>query len=158
NNPEGANLYNKEGLPASPFRSDDWPGVTDKAHILSPQEAARKPDLPEPLPPVPPSVGMTGNTLEITVGQGVKRTWDMVQVNGYGCVPQQAVQDGTTTIWLPRGTKRGVYHELQAMLPADAVPRSAAALANGPAGAGPAHMTITCRFEQAISGFGLDVA
>lgn len=23
-NPEGSNLYNKEGLPASPFRSDDW--------------------------------------------------------------------------------------------------------------------------------------
>jgi sialate O-acetylesterase len=23
-NPQGANLYNKEGLPASPFRSDDW--------------------------------------------------------------------------------------------------------------------------------------
>lgn len=23
-NPEGANLYNKEGIPASPFRSDDW--------------------------------------------------------------------------------------------------------------------------------------
>jgi sialate O-acetylesterase len=22
--PEGANLYNKEGLPASPFRTDDW--------------------------------------------------------------------------------------------------------------------------------------
>ena len=21
-------LYNKEGLPASPFRSDDWPGIT----------------------------------------------------------------------------------------------------------------------------------
>ena len=28
-NPE-ANLYNKEGLPASPFRTDDWPGVTQK--------------------------------------------------------------------------------------------------------------------------------
>lgn len=27
NNPEG-NLCNKEGLPASPFRTDDWPGVT----------------------------------------------------------------------------------------------------------------------------------
>ena len=27
-NPAGANLYNKEGLPASPFRTDDWPGVT----------------------------------------------------------------------------------------------------------------------------------
>lgn len=24
NNPEGANLYNKEGFPASPFRTDDW--------------------------------------------------------------------------------------------------------------------------------------
>jgi len=22
------NLYNKEGLPASPFRTDDWPGIT----------------------------------------------------------------------------------------------------------------------------------
>ena len=25
NNPEGCNLYNNEGLPASPFRSDSWP-------------------------------------------------------------------------------------------------------------------------------------
>jgi sialate O-acetylesterase len=25
--PEG-NLYNQEGLPASPFRTDDWPGAT----------------------------------------------------------------------------------------------------------------------------------
>jgi sialate O-acetylesterase len=23
------NLYNQEGLPAVPFRTDDWPGVTD---------------------------------------------------------------------------------------------------------------------------------
>lgn len=23
-----ANLYNAEGLPASPFRTDDWPGLT----------------------------------------------------------------------------------------------------------------------------------
>jgi sialate O-acetylesterase len=29
NNPIG-NFYNKEGLPATPFRTDDWPGVTDK--------------------------------------------------------------------------------------------------------------------------------
>ncbi len=27
NNPD-CNLYNKEGLPASPFRTDDWPGIT----------------------------------------------------------------------------------------------------------------------------------
>ncbi|WP_020532725.1 sialate O-acetylesterase [Flexithrix dorotheae] len=30
NDPEGANLYNIEGLPASPFRTDNWPGITDK--------------------------------------------------------------------------------------------------------------------------------
>jgi sialate O-acetylesterase len=28
NNPDDANLYNIEGLPASPFRTDDWPGIT----------------------------------------------------------------------------------------------------------------------------------
>jgi sialate O-acetylesterase len=28
-NPDDVNLYNAEGLPASPFRTDDWPGVTD---------------------------------------------------------------------------------------------------------------------------------
>jgi sialate O-acetylesterase len=27
-NPDDANLYNNEGLPASPFRTDDWPGIT----------------------------------------------------------------------------------------------------------------------------------
>lgn len=27
-NPYDVNLYNKEGLPANPFRSDDWPGIT----------------------------------------------------------------------------------------------------------------------------------
>lgn len=30
NNPDDANLYNKEGLPASPFRTDDWKGITQK--------------------------------------------------------------------------------------------------------------------------------
>jgi sialate O-acetylesterase len=27
-NPDDVNLYNMEGLPASPFRTDDWPGIT----------------------------------------------------------------------------------------------------------------------------------
>ncbi|MDD2920214.1 sialate O-acetylesterase [Rhodoferax sp.] len=29
-NPEESNLFNRNGLPASPFRSDDWPGLTDQ--------------------------------------------------------------------------------------------------------------------------------
>ena len=28
NNPKGCNLYNNEGLPGVPFRTDDWKGVT----------------------------------------------------------------------------------------------------------------------------------
>lgn len=28
NNPDDLDLYNKEGLPAIPFRTDDWPGIT----------------------------------------------------------------------------------------------------------------------------------
>jgi sialate O-acetylesterase len=28
NNPDGCNLYNKEGLPALPFRTDSWKGIT----------------------------------------------------------------------------------------------------------------------------------
>jgi len=31
NNPV-CNLYNKEGLPASPFRTDIWPGITKDKH------------------------------------------------------------------------------------------------------------------------------
>ena len=27
-NPDGCNLYNREGLPAVPFRTDFWPGIT----------------------------------------------------------------------------------------------------------------------------------
>jgi sialate O-acetylesterase len=27
-NPDDVNLYNKEGLPANPFRTDNWPGIT----------------------------------------------------------------------------------------------------------------------------------
>ncbi len=30
NNPDEANLYNEEGLPASPFRTDEWKGITQQ--------------------------------------------------------------------------------------------------------------------------------
>jgi sialate O-acetylesterase len=30
NNPDDAGLYNKEGIPASPFRTDSWKGITEK--------------------------------------------------------------------------------------------------------------------------------
>ena len=36
NAPLDINLYNIEGFPASPFRTDDWPGVTDKEKFYKP--------------------------------------------------------------------------------------------------------------------------
>jgi sialate O-acetylesterase len=30
NNPDDANLYNRENIPASPFRTDTWKGITEK--------------------------------------------------------------------------------------------------------------------------------
>ncbi len=34
-NPDGANLYNREGFPASPFRTDNWPLFDPKAEIVT---------------------------------------------------------------------------------------------------------------------------
>ena len=43
-NPAGRNLlYNKEGIPASPFRTDDWPLFDPDAEIVS----VKKPAKPE---------------------------------------------------------------------------------------------------------------
>jgi sialate O-acetylesterase len=36
NSPDDINLYNAEGFPASPFRTDSWPGVTDNACFYKP--------------------------------------------------------------------------------------------------------------------------
>jgi len=48
-NPEGCNLYNKADLPASPFRTDDWPVVTQGMWYAT--SKFQKPD-DEPLAPL----------------------------------------------------------------------------------------------------------
>jgi sialate O-acetylesterase len=35
NAPEGINLYNADGFPASPFRTDNWPGLTDSVRFFN---------------------------------------------------------------------------------------------------------------------------
>ena len=50
-NPSHRNLlYNKEGIPASPFRTDDWP-LFDAANYV-PEEQV-KPEKPEDYNPIP---------------------------------------------------------------------------------------------------------
>ena len=44
-NPEGANLVNSAGLPASVFRTDDWDDVIDKAAIAAQEIATQRRDL-----------------------------------------------------------------------------------------------------------------
>lgn len=36
NSPDDANLYNREGFPAPPFRTDRWPGITDTVRFYKP--------------------------------------------------------------------------------------------------------------------------
>ena len=40
--PMGCNFYNRAGLPASPFRTDDWPGVTAEVRSLTDPQPQRK--------------------------------------------------------------------------------------------------------------------
>lgn len=45
-NPSGCNLYNRAGLPASPFRTDDWPAVSQG--VLEPEfPVTYRPEEPE---------------------------------------------------------------------------------------------------------------
>jgi sialate O-acetylesterase len=37
NNPDDANLYNQDNLPALPFRTDDWPGITGPGSVKKPE-------------------------------------------------------------------------------------------------------------------------
>ncbi|MFA7345670.1 MAG: hypothetical protein WC003_15330, partial [Terrimicrobiaceae bacterium] len=111
NNPAGCNLLNKEGFPASPFRTDDWPGVTDTAHLRKPGAAPVV--LPVADAPLPASVGMTGNTIEIDPDAVVVRSWDKVKVNGYAYGLSQKKEAGETHIWLPYGNERGWYYEIE---------------------------------------------
>ena len=50
-NPAGCNLYNKSGLPASPFRSDDWPVVTQGLWYGSQPGKSAAPLTPLQTPP-----------------------------------------------------------------------------------------------------------
>jgi len=44
-NPSKRNLlYNREGIPASPFRTDDWPLYYENDYVPAPQEKPVKPD------------------------------------------------------------------------------------------------------------------
>ncbi len=110
-NPAGCNLYNKEGYPASPFRTDEWPGVTDTAHLRKPGVAPVV--LPVADAPRPASVKMTGNTIEIDPDALVERSWDKVKVNGYAYGLSQKKDGAETRIWLPYGDERGWYYDIK---------------------------------------------
>ena len=110
-NPAGCNLYNKEGFPASPFRTDEWPGVTEAAHLRKPGAAPVV--LPVADAPRPASLKMTGNTIEIDPDAVVERNWDKIKVNGYAYGPSQKKDGGETRIWLPYGDERGWYYDIK---------------------------------------------
>jgi len=62
--PAGCNLYNVEGLPASPFRTDTWPGVT--ANVRTPRDPQSQRALCRvPEDPSLPRVLLIGDSISI---------------------------------------------------------------------------------------------
>ena len=109
NNPEGSNLYGENGLPVAPFRTDDWPGITDAAHLNM-----KVPEPPAPRVSLPvPEGDFLGNTLAIKVGKNVPRPWNEVKTDGYTYALRQSVENGETRIWLPYGNEGGLYFDAQ---------------------------------------------
>jgi sialate O-acetylesterase len=53
-NPEGCNLYNQASLPASPFRTDDWPVITQGLWYPEVTFKRQNEKALEPLVPLPP--------------------------------------------------------------------------------------------------------
>ncbi len=162
NNPEGCNLVNGAGLPASPFRTDEWPGVTEQAHLVKPEVLAAW--KANPVPPArkpnpyldPPSAGVTGNTLDVKIGDAIERTWDDVRADGYRDGPKQAVlQNGETRIWLPYGRGAGIYYELANARLSDPVPGLPPALLVEEGTASSASVVLKLKFDKPIGGFRL---
>ena len=56
---------------------------------------------------------MTGNTIEVKVGQEIARTWDQVKADKFAYGPKQVINGTKTIIYLPYGNAKGVYNELQ---------------------------------------------
>jgi len=62
--PQGCNLYNEAGLPASPFRTDNWPGVT--AGVRSPRDPQPQRKLCQvPEDPLLPRALLMGDSISI---------------------------------------------------------------------------------------------
>jgi lysophospholipase L1-like esterase len=69
--PQGCNLYNKEGLPASPFRTDDWPPVT--AGLRTPRDQGAHPKLYQvPEHPSLPRALLIGDSISMDYTQATR--------------------------------------------------------------------------------------
>lgn len=151
-NPAGCNLSNKEGFPAPPFRTDEWPGVTEAAHLRKPGAAPTV--LPVADAPRPASVKMTGNTIEIDPDAVVERNWDKIKVNGYAYGLSQKKVGGETRIWLPYGDERGWYYDVKggALEPSKPGTPAGFRVEKSPAAA---ELTLKLHFTKPIQSFRL---
>ncbi|HSI85780.1 MAG: sialate O-acetylesterase, partial [Candidatus Methylacidiphilales bacterium] len=167
-NPAGCNLYNREGLPASPFRTDTWPGVTETAHLPRPGDQFITPPAIRPRSYPDPSAKLTGNTLSIVLGRGLPRPWEQVITDAYVYLPQVKVSTvytprrtsvSETRIWLPYGNTRGQYYHVTGFALTDLEPGNPAALvfpAENDRDGKPAEFVLRFHFDKPISAFRLE--
>ncbi len=120
NNPDGCNLYSEAGLPASPFRTDNWAGATDTSHLNMKIPEPPAPRVSQPIP----AGDFLGNTIHIKVGQNIERPWNEVKTDGYAYAIRQALDNGETRIWLPYGNENGLYFDAKGVKFTNPVPGS----------------------------------
>ena len=103
---------------------------------------------------VPVAAALTGNTLEVKVGESVARTWDQLKADRFVYGPRQDVEaaTGKTVVYLPYGNAQGAYYELQGSL-ADAASGHVAEFRslNGDTNA---VLAFRLHFDKDISSFG----
>ena len=95
---------------------------------------------------------LTGNTMEIKVGQEIARTLDQVKADKFAYGPKQVVSGTKTTIYLPYGNTKGVYNEVQGGLTDPSA--GGTALFYSSTGEQNALLTFKLHFDKAISSFG----
>jgi hypothetical protein len=129
--------------------------VADRARALL--DGLKKPADAKPPPKAeggPAAAPLTGNTLEVKVGESVARTLEQLRADRFAYGPRQDVEAaaGKTVIYLPYGNAQGAYYELQGAL-ADAASGTVAEFRSLNGGTN-AVLAFRLHFDKEVSSFG----
>jgi len=100
---------------------------------------------------------MTGNTIDVTTGTTITRTWAQIQAATYAYAPMQTytASSNATKVYLPYDNTEGVYYDLQTIGFSDYSGNRTFMNNNAPT---PCSLTYGLLFDTTITGFSLSTA